>query len=160
VFTHRTLAVVLLSAVALSACEQAPAPLTDADRDTMRAVVAGFDSKVLAADWPAVVAVYSEDGILMPPNGPAVQGRAAMQTFFSAFPKLTAFKQTIVEAEGTADLAYVRGTYEMTMQLPGSTTPVTDTGKVIGVWRKQADGSWTVVRVAWNSDLPLPTPPG
>jgi ketosteroid isomerase-like protein len=133
--------------------------LTDADRDEMHAVVATFDKNALAADWPAVVAVYSEDGILMPPNGPAVQGRAAILTFFSAFPKLTAFKQTIVEIEGTAELAYVRGNYEMTMQPAGAPAPVTDTGKVIAVWRKLADGSWTVTRVAWNSDLPLPTSP-
>jgi len=30
--------------------------------------------------------------------------------------------------------------------------------KVLAIWRKQADGSWKVLRDTWNSDLPLPAP--
>jgi uncharacterized protein (TIGR02246 family) len=150
---HRTLGVVALSGLALSACQRGPAPLTDVDRNAIRAVVANFDKAVLAGDWPAVVSVYAEDGMLLPPNGPTVQGRAAIQNFFGGFPKITAFKQSVVEIEGQGDLAYPRGTYEMTMMPPGAKAPLTDTGKVIAVWRKQPDGSWLVLRVMWNSDL-------
>lgn len=151
--TRRTLTVAVVSGLALSACQQGPAPLTDADRNAIRAIVANFDKAVLAADWPAVVSVYAEDGILLPPNAPAVQGRAAMQTFFSGLPKITAFSQRVVEIEGQGNIAYPRGTYEMTMMPPGAKAPLKDTGKVIAVWRKQADGSWLVARVMWNSDL-------
>jgi hypothetical protein len=28
----------------------------------------------------------------------------------------------------------------------------------LGIWRKQADGSWKVLREIYNSDLPLPAP--
>jgi len=151
--THRALIVVVVSGLALSACQQGPALLTDADRNTIRAVVANFDKAVMAGDWPAVVSVYAEDGILLPPNAPAVQGRAAMQSFFSGLPKITAFSERVVEIEGQSNLAYVRGTYEMTMMPPGAKAPLKDTGKVIAVWRKQSDGSRLVARVMWNSDL-------
>lgn len=154
-FIHRALTVVALVWLALSACEQRPGPaqLTDADRNAIRDRVPSFDKSVLAADWPAVISVYTEDGILMPPNAPAVQGRAAMRKFFEGFPKITEFKQSVVEIEGGGDLVYVRGTYEMTMIPPGAKSPQKDKGKVLAVWRKQPDGSWLVSRVSWNPDL-------
>ncbi len=150
---RRTLAALVLSGLALSACQQGPTPLTDADRNAIRTVVANFDKAVLAGDWPAVVSVYAADGILLPPNAPAVQGRAAMQSFFSGLPKITAFRQSVVEIGGEGNLAYPRGTYEMTMMPAGAKAPLKDTGKVIAVWRKQPNGSWLVTRVMWNSDL-------
>ena len=150
---RRLLAPLMFLPAALSACQTRPAILTDVDRNAIRAVVTNFDKAVLAADWPAVGSVYTEDGILMPPNAPVVQGRAAMQKFFAGFPKITAFKESVVEIEGYGDLVYPRGTYEMTMMPPGAKMPLTDMGKVLAVWRKQPDGSWRVARVMWNSDL-------
>src|SRR5437899_12857148 len=72
-------------APALSACQSRPAALTDADRNAIRAVVAKFDKAVLAADWPTAVSVYTEAGILMPPNGPVAQGRT--ETHFPLHPR-------------------------------------------------------------------------
>src|SRR2546427_60139 len=112
---RRMFALLALLTIALPACRPGPILLTDADRNAIRAVVANFDKAVLAGDWPAVVSVYAEDGILLPPNASTVQGRAAIQNFFSAFPKITEFKQSLVEIEGQGDLAYPRATYEMTM---------------------------------------------
>jgi ketosteroid isomerase-like protein len=36
---------------------------------------------------------------------------------------------------------------------------VTDHGKYVAVWKKQADGNWKVAVDIWNTDLPLPAPP-
>jgi uncharacterized protein (TIGR02246 family) len=156
-FSRHTPFVLVISGLALSACQpkaENARLLSDADRNEMRAVVAEFDKAVLAANWPKVVSFYSEDGILLPPNGPAVQGQAAMQKFFEGLPRITEIKQSIPEIEGNADLASVRGTYDMTMIPPGAKVPLKDTGKSLAVWRKQTDGSWRVRRVSWNSDFP------
>jgi uncharacterized protein (TIGR02246 family) len=155
-FSRRILLVLALSGVALPACQQEAqkaGALTDADRKAMEARVADFDKAVRAADWPAVVSFYAEDGMLLPPNAPVVQGRQAMQRFFEEWPKITEFKESVTEIEGYGDLASMRGTYEMTMTPPGATAPLKDTGKSLAVWRKQPDGSWLVSRVSWNSDL-------
>ena len=153
---HRTLVIVALSGFSLSACQTKPAPLADAEDQKMRDMVAEFDKAVLAGNWPKVVSFYSVDGILLPPNAPAVQGRAAMQKFFEQFPKITEFKEDVPEFEGHGDLAYARGTYEMTMMPPGAKTPVKDKGKTLAIWRRQGDGSWLVTRVSWTSDLAPP----
>jgi ketosteroid isomerase-like protein len=150
---HRTLEVLVLCAPVVLACNRGPTRLTDHDRKEMRAVVDRFGQAVLAQDWPKVVSFYSEDGILLPPNGPAVQGRAAMLKLFESWPKLIEFTESIPEIEGRSDLAYVRGTYEMALNPPGAKAPVKDVGKSLAIWQKQGDGSWLVTRVSWNSDL-------
>jgi ketosteroid isomerase-like protein len=128
--------------------------LTASDRDSIRAYVARFDQTILAQDWPAAVAFYSEDAVLLPPGGPEVQGRAAIRKFFEGFPKFAVFKQQVEEIQGDDSLAYPEGSFETSMVLPGGKTPIKNKGKVLGVWRKQANGSWVVTRVIWNSDLP------
>ena len=158
-----TLALVLaLGALAVPGCrrERAAPPgradlaLTDTDRDSIRAYIARFDQKMMAGDVPAVVAFYSEDAVLLPPNGAEVQGREAIRKFFQGLPRFTEFKQQLEEVEGDESFAYPRGTFETSMMPPGGNRPVKDKGKVLAVWRKQGDGTWIVTRVIWNSDLP------
>ncbi len=36
---------------------------------------------------------------------------------------------------------------------------MSDHGKYMVVWRKQADGKWKAVGDMFNSDVPLPAPP-
>jgi ketosteroid isomerase-like protein len=62
-----------------------------------------------------------------------------------------------VEVAQSGDLGYTYGTYQLTMNDPAG-NPVTDRGKYITVWKKQADGSWKSVADMFNSDLPPPAP--
>jgi ketosteroid isomerase-like protein len=64
----------------------------------------------------------------------------------------------VAEIEGTATMAWSRGTYKLTMMIPGA-EPMADHGKFLEIWAKQADGSWKVKHDIFNSDLPLPAPP-
>jgi ketosteroid isomerase-like protein len=68
------------------------------------------------------------------------------------------WQPTKVEVARSGGLAFAQGTYEMTMTGPQG-SPVTDRGKYIDVWKKQADGAWKVVADIFNSDMPLPAPP-
>ena len=109
---------------------------------------------MVAQDWKTAGAVYTDDAILLPPNTAEVRGRDAIQKFLQGFPKMTVFKERVEEISGDANLAYPQGTYETSFVPKGAKTPVNEKGKVLGVWRKQPDGSWRVTRVIWNSDLP------
>jgi hypothetical protein len=63
------------------------------------------------------------------------------------------WQSTKVEVARSSDLAYLYGTYEVSYdEAPGKRT--TDRGKIVEVWRKQADGSWKCIVDTWNSDLP------
>jgi len=59
-----------------------------------------------------------------------------------------------VEASRSGDLAVSTGTYELTYNDPAGKL-VTERGKYLEVWRKQADGTWRMVVESFNSDLPL-----
>jgi ketosteroid isomerase-like protein len=63
-----------------------------------------------------------------------------------------------VEVARSGDLGYSQGTYDLTFNDP-SGKPMTDRGKYLEVWKKQADGSWKCAVDTFNSDLPAAPPP-
>lgn len=148
----------ILLAVAAACQPAAPAGVADADREAIRAVDAEFTKMAMAADFAGLVSkAYTDDAVFMAPNAPAVTGSAAIQTAMGAFPPISNFVITSQEIEGTATMAYARGTYSMTLTPPGA-APIQDSGKFLAIWRKQADGTWKMTRDIFNSDLPLPAP--
>jgi ketosteroid isomerase-like protein len=147
--------VTVLSCAAL-ACQPAPAPLSEAEITAMRSATTRFVENALARHDSANAAEYSEDAVFMPPNQPAVEGRAAIRAWFAAFPPMSAFNLTVVEIKGRGDLAYERGTYTLTIAASGKTPAVSDHGKFLAVRRRQADGSWPMTADMFNSDVPLP----
>jgi ketosteroid isomerase-like protein len=136
---------------------QGPVGLSEADQTAIRQGVENYAKVANAKDWKAVAALYAEDATRLPPNQAAVQGRAAIQMWGEVFPPFSDFQLQILELEGRGDLAYCRGTYSMTVA-PAGAAPIEDRGKYMDIWRKQADGSWKILRDVWNSDLPLPAP--
>jgi ketosteroid isomerase-like protein len=152
------LALVVSASVAIVACHPGAAELSDQDKAAIRKVT---DDAVKIATSPNadfgeyVKLYYAEDATVLAANAPAVQGRPALQALFSSFPPLSEYKPEIIDIDGRGDLAYVRGNYTMTMN-PTGAPPVTDKGKYIEVWKRQADGSWKVAYDSWSSDLPVP----
>ncbi len=157
----------ILSAVALTTCAwllslpseaQTGKGLSQADVNKINDVTQRQVKAALAKDWATFAAVYVDDAVLNPPNEPAVKGRAAIRSWAEKFPPLTAFTATSVKVEGRDDLAYVLGTYTMTIAPPGAPGPVKDSGKYVEIRRKQPDGKWLVAVDIFNSDLPAVPP--
>ena len=71
---------------------------------------------------------------------------------------MTEFKLNNEYVEGREDLAYVLGTYTMTIAPPGAPGPVKDSGKFVTVLRRQPDGRWLVAVDMFSSDLPAVSP--
>jgi ketosteroid isomerase-like protein len=150
----------LMPFVILGCRSSAPTGLTNADKEAIRkradAVVSIANAPT--KDWDAYVRTdYTEDATVLPPNSPALQGWDAIKSYILTEGTVSDFKVEMLEIEGRGDLAYVRGTYSMTVAPPGASGPTKDTGKYIEIWRKQADGSWKVIRDIFNSDLQTPT---
>ena len=144
--------VLTLGGLAVAAPRKAHAQLSDDDKKGIQAVTDRWLAAMRKGDTTAVAATYTEDAMLFPPNAPAVQGRSAIAHFLGQFPKITAFDVSLKEVEGHGNLAYTRGTYEVKLVPPGAKSPIKDSGKFIEIRRKEADGSWLVLRDFWNSD--------
>jgi uncharacterized protein (TIGR02246 family) len=151
---------VLGLALASMACQpvaQEAGPLSEEDVAAIRAVPQSYTEAMLASDWAAVAAHYTEDALLMAPNEPQIEGRAAIQASYDAMPlTVTEYANVFVEIEGRGDLAYARGVISAAGTVEGMLEPVSDTIKYLAILRKQPDGSWLLSKTCWNSDLPFP----
>jgi len=149
----RVLSGVLISGIVL-ACQPQAEPLLNTDRTAMRAVSDSFTAYVVTHRDSMAAAQYAETATLMPPNHGVVQGRAAIRAYIAAFPRLSHFTVSPIEIDGRADLAYVRGTFQMTFVSPPGRPAIEDHGKFLEIRRRQDDGKWLVTNDIFNSDLP------
>jgi uncharacterized protein (TIGR02246 family) len=109
-----------------------------------------------ASEWGKVAALYTEDGVLLAPNLPAIKGRKAIEDYMAGFPPISDMAFEILEVDGGRDIAYVWGNYSMTIK-PEGADPIHDKGKFLEIRKKQSDGSWLILRDMYNSDVAAPT---
>ena len=154
------LAAVSCSLLAI-ACQPEIGPLSEQDIAAIRDLgEREVVDALLAEDWDRFAATFTEDAVRMPPNEPLHQGREAIREWAETNwgPLMLAeFTQTMLSIDGRGDLAYVRGSYSATSEVPGLDEPVSDVGKVVAIMRKQEDGRWLVSVAIYNSDLPMPS---
>ena len=140
---------VTLGASAQTGNTKAAEAIRKADREWM----AAYASKnVDKAAW-----FVAPDGAIYAPNAPATQGVDAVKKMAADMFKLPdvnlSWTPTLVEVAKSGDLGFTSGTYEFSFKDPSGKT-IDDKGKYVTVWKKQADGSWKVVRDIFNSDMP------
>lgn len=101
-------------------------------------------------DAAGVAALYTEDGMLLPPQQGPVEGREPIRTFWAGAMESgpTAVILTTMEAERHGDTAYEVGNYVMTDE----NDKTMDTGKYIVIW-KRVDGAWKLHRDIWNTSV-------
>jgi len=105
-------------------------------------------------DWNRYCEVfYAADATLSLPHMEPVVGRPAIADFLKeGFPGMTSFDLRTVSLEGCGDLAYVQGTYHLSLTTPDG--PVADHGNFLCIWKRQSDGSWKNSRYVSNSSVP------
>ena len=134
----------------------AAATNTGADEQAIRGQVDRWLQLVKAKDAASIAALYTEDGAVMPPNGPIGKGHAAIQQTWASMMQTPGFdltfapEQIIVSSSG--DMALDRGTYKLAVSPKGAVQ--TDTGKYVVVWRK-VGSEWKAAADIFNSDLPV-----
>jgi uncharacterized protein (TIGR02246 family) len=155
------LAVVLLAA----ACNSAPPPTPDtraADEAAVRKADADWVKAAQTKKVDEWLAFYSDDAVALPGNDKTAVGKDAIHKPIAemmALPELSiSWTPTKVEVARSGDLAYLYGTYQMSFKGPDGKV-VADNGKMVEIWKKQADGNWKCIVDTWNSDLPAAPPP-
>ena len=109
-------------------------------------------SKVAGAkDLDKTVAFYADDAVVMPPNQAAVTTKDGIRNLWKGFLDILqdiSWKTTRVEVAKSGDMAFLTGTYEMTMK-----DGTKDHGKYCEVWEKKGS-TWKVGIDMFSSDLP------
>jgi uncharacterized protein (TIGR02246 family) len=127
----------------------------DDDRSAVRQATTELLAAVNASDIPRVLALWADDGVMMPPHHPAVQGRAAIERYFAERFAVTRFEFSFGPSEIwlAGDIAIERVAYAVAARPVSGGEPVEDRGKGLHVYRREADGSWNLALDIWNSDL-------
>jgi len=126
------------------------------------AAIRALDREMVAAlngrDVDRYLGFLAEDAIWMPPNHPAVVGKAAIRKLVSQLCEIpdytVAHHPRSIEVSRDGDLACLSYAYAFTVKSPDGTT-VTEKGKDVSVFRRVGD-SWELVIDIWNSDAPPP----
>lgn len=146
-------AVLLLS----SGCaQQTRTDARTSDESAIRELDAQWSKTAAANDLEGTVSYYSDDATLLPPNAPVVTGKPAIRALWASMlvpGGSISWEAKKVDVANSGELAYLTGVYAVTAKDAQGRT-LTDHGKEVEVWKKQADGNWKVAADIWNSDLP------
>lgn len=118
----------------------------------------------LSREWSAVagsgdlertLSYWAEDAVMMAPGQAPIRGKAAIRKFVESSAAIPGFnvrwEPLEVHISALGDMAYLIERNQFSFR-DASGSPVTESNKVVTVWRKQRDGTWKNVIDMWNAD--------
>ena len=109
-------------------------------------------------DVDKVGVFWADDASVFMKDSPVVTGIAAIEAAMKPMAEdknfSISFASTKVEVSKASDLGYTQGAYTMTMTDSKTKNVLTEKGKYVTVYKKQADGGWKAVADIFNADAP------
>jgi ketosteroid isomerase-like protein len=106
-------------------------------------------------DLERALAYWTDDAIVLPPDQPAVVGKAAIRAYVQQAASIPGFSITWVPelavVSETGDMGYIVERNRVTFN-DATGALQTEFGKAVTVWRKQTDGTWRCVVDTWNGN--------
>lgn len=149
-----TVRVILLGAVCLLAfVPSAFSQNFTGEAKTLVALDDQWSAAAAARDLDRTASFYAEDASVFPPNAPLAKGREAARKVWGDYFAAPDFKISWKTTSAWVDhsLGYTSGTYEDSYTGQDGKT-VSETGKYLCVWRKNAQGKWMAIQDMWNTD--------
>jgi uncharacterized protein (TIGR02246 family) len=106
-----------------------------------------FSAAVARKDYAGIAASYTEQAKLVPPDGPIVSGRKAIEDFWRSTVEalgLSDLTLKTVDLEVDGDIADEIGEADLKL------TSGQAKAKYLVVWRSDYDGQWRLHRDIWN----------
>ncbi|HEX5775733.1 MAG TPA: DUF4440 domain-containing protein [Caulobacteraceae bacterium] len=150
----------MLLSLAVAGCNRPGA--TD-EAQAIRDIETRWNQMIVERDLKGIVGLYADDGVVMAPNMPPMQGPGPVTQVWGGLFQLPGFKLTITPVEVTVarsgDLAMDRGVYALTTTGPAG--EVVENGKYVVVWKKVGE-EWKVAADIFNANAapaaPAPEP--
>ena len=156
--TSRRVALVAIGLLAVTACTP-PAADTSRDEAVMRNGTKAWVDAYNAGEADKIVALYANDGVVMPPDMPAIAGHEALRTYLVAdIASSRAAGLSFVLGEESSGVSGSLGWHSGSFKVNGAAGASVATGKYLEVWRK-TEGKWPMIQDIWNSDAPAAPAP-
>jgi ketosteroid isomerase-like protein/quercetin dioxygenase-like cupin family protein len=150
----------LVAAAIAAACATTPRVDVASEESAIRAINRQMEQAVASKNVDAVVRLYADDAVLMPPNMPPARGPAAIRAFWTESINLSNASLSLapmkIDVATSGELATDVGAY--TFSFRGDQGPVNDRGKYMVKFRKVGT-DWKISSDIFNSDIPMPPPP-
>lgn len=114
---------------------------SDADAAAVRANLDAFVTSDPLASPDTFFSQFTDDVFWEPGPGVIVTGMEELRNMEWCGTLL--HERTVERVEGSGDLAYVRGTFQLALDC-GEANPVERQGSFISIHRRQPDGSWRI----------------
>lgn len=128
------------------------------DEVAIRAVLVSYNDALNSGSTDAVLPLYAEDGVFMPPYSPSAVNKAAVQKAYDAVFRELKFdvKFTIAELVVMApDWAYVRTNSAGATRHASTGKTTAEANQELFLFRKGEDGRWRSARYSFSPTNPL-----
>ncbi|MGD8539100.1 MAG: SgcJ/EcaC family oxidoreductase [Candidatus Aminicenantes bacterium] len=143
--------------------EVAEKPVVDveAEKEAVKRFNDEWDAAMNAGDIEKLVSFFTDDGVRIPANGPALIGKGAIRDSFQRqFEQYSVEQKTVVEdIRMSGELGFFRATWTslVTFKDKGDTRNVN--GSFISIVQKQLDGSWKTICNSFSLEQLIFPPP-
>jgi len=135
-------------------------PPTQASHAKDLAAIEAFNKRYLGAindgDANTLIALTVPDHLMMIPGQPIIQGKERLDAGSRRMAEQFNIRETWSPIDTVIDgsLAYTRGTFSTTITPKSGGPARTTDGKFLRIYRKQPDGSWTMLIDSFSGDKP------
>ena|SRR2546425_6206890 len=112
----------------------------------------------LSGDVNALVSLYADDAILMPPNDTTLFGKDEIRSWWEEyfdFFRVTSSVETEREVTVAGDQVFDRSAFSATIVPKQHGARITDDIRSLVVWKREPDGGWKISHQIWNSTKPV-----
>ena len=111
-----------------------------------------------SGDVKALVSLFADDALFMPPNDTNVYGveeiRSWWEDYFTSF-SIASNVQTERDLTVAGNQAFERTSFSGTIMPKKDGAKIVDDIRNLIVWRKQPNGAWKISHFIWNSVKPV-----
>ncbi len=122
-------------------------------QSAIRGLTQDFATAFNTGNYDQASALFTSDGLLMPPNREGEQGPKAIELMLRNIAEAgyENLRMETLRVEESGDVAVETGRYTIAIYQVNRTT-VVERGKFVHTWRRL--GAWRMAVNCWNSDLP------